>query len=195
MKSSSVAAVAERLGIPAAEYMYDRLIADEGSTVFGFPSSGWAEQSIDAIASMMIHPFAVHGLGDGGAHCSQICDASQQTYMLTRWAKGRHGRSLPLERIVRMMTQDTAAAVGLKDRGILKPGYKGDVNIIDLDRLTLHRPGMVYDLPSGAGRLDQRASGYVASIVNGVVTQSEGKSTGALPGRLVRGQQAAPALD
>ncbi|MDG2003719.1 MAG: amidohydrolase family protein [Novosphingobium sp.] len=194
-RSDSVAATAERLGLKAAEYMYDRLLADEGNTVFFFPSSGWAEHSIDAIEAMMIHPNAVHGLGDGGAHCGQICDASQQTYMLTRWAKGRHGRSLPLERIVRMMTHSTATAVGLKDRGVIAAGHKGDLNIIDLDRLTLHRPEMVYDLPSGAGRLHQRATGYVATIVNGVVTQSAGEATGALPGRLVRGQRQAPAAD
>jgi len=192
-RSSSMAAIAERMGIAPAEYVYERLIADEGRTVFSFPSSGWAENSIDAIAAMMIHPFAVHGLGDGGAHCGQICDASQQTYMLTRWARGRHGRSLPLEGVVRMMTRDTATAVGLDDRGILAPGRKGDLNVIDFNRLTLHRPEMVYDLPSGAGRLRQRATGYVATVVNGVVTRSSDKPTGALPGRLVRGQQAAPA--
>jgi N-acyl-D-aspartate/D-glutamate deacylase len=173
--------------------MYDRLIADEGRTVFFFPSSGWAEHSVDAIAAMMIHPFAIHGLGDGGAHCGQICDASQQTYMLTRWTRGRHGRALPLESIVRMITHDTAQAAGLADRGILAPGYKGDLNVIDLDRLTLHRPEIVHDLPSGAGRLHQRATGYAATVVNGVVTRSEGEATGAMPGGLVRGQQGAPA--
>jgi N-acyl-D-aspartate/D-glutamate deacylase len=192
--SNSVQAVAERLGVPSPEYMYDRLIADDGRTVFYHPSSGWAENSVDAIAAMMVHPFAVHGLGDGGAHCGQICDASQQTYMLTRWAKGRHGRSLPLERVVRMITRDTAEAVGLKDRGLLRPGCKADVNVIDLDRLTLYRPEMVYDLPSGGGRLFQRAAGYRATILSGEVTQFDGEPTGRLPGRLVRGQQAAPAL-
>jgi N-acyl-D-aspartate/D-glutamate deacylase len=191
-RSSSIAAVARRLGLPAHEYMYDRLIADEGRTVFSLPSSGWGEHSIDAIASMMAHPYAVHGLGDGGAHCGQICDASQQTYMLTRWVKGRHGRSLPLESVIRMITRDTAAAVGLNDRGLLAPGYKGDCNVIDFDRLTLHRPEMVYDLPSGGGRLFQKADGYRATVVGGIVTQVDGAPSGALPGRLVRGQRAAP---
>jgi N-acyl-D-aspartate/D-glutamate deacylase len=193
-RASSVAAIAERLGIAAPEYMYDRLLADEGRTVFSYPSSGWGEHSIDAIASMMMHPYAVHGLGDGGAHCGQICDASQQTYMLTRWVKGRHGRSLPLQSAVRMLTSDTAAAVGLKDRGLLRAGYKGDVNVIDFDRLALHRPEMIYDLPSGGGRLFQKADGYRATVVSGVVTQIDGEATGALPGRLVRGQQPAPAM-
>jgi N-acyl-D-aspartate/D-glutamate deacylase len=192
-RSNSIAAVASRLGIAEPEYMYDRLIADEGRTVFSYPSSGWGEHSIDAIASMMMHPYAVHGLGDGGAHCGQICDASQQTYMLTRWVKGRHGRTLPLEGVVRMITSETASAVGLRDRGLLRAGYKGDVNVIDFDRLTLHRPEMIYDLPSGGGRLFQKADGYRATIVSGVVTQIDGEATRALPGRLVRGQQPAPA--
>jgi N-acyl-D-aspartate/D-glutamate deacylase len=92
-----------------------------------------------------------------------------------------------------MITHDTAQAAGLADRGILAPGYKGDLNVIDLDRLTLHRPEIVHDLPSGAGRLHQRATGYAATVVNGVVTRSEGEATGAMPGGLVRGQQGAPA--
>jgi N-acyl-D-aspartate/D-glutamate deacylase len=193
-RANSVAGVAERLGVAAPEYMYDRLLADEGRTVFSYPSSGWGENTIDAIASMMMHPYAVHGLGDGGAHCGQICDASQQTYMLSRWVKGRHGRSLPLQSVVRMLTSDTAAAVGLKDRGLLRSGYKGDVNVIDFDRLTLHRPEMLYDLPSGGGRLFQKADGYRATVVSGVATQIDGEATGALPGRLVRGQQPAPTM-
>lgn len=192
--AGSVGAVARRLGVPEAEYMYDRLIADGGRTVFSFPGSGWAEGTIDAIAAMMVHPYAVHGLGDGGAHCGQICDASQQTYMLTRWARGRHGRSLPLQTAVKMITRDTAEAVGLHDRGLLKPGCKGDLNVIDLDRLTLYRPEMIYDLPSGGGRLFQKADGYRATVVSGAVTHIDGEPTGQLPGKLVRGPQPAPAL-
>ncbi len=191
--SNSIAAIAERMGVPVAEYMYERLIADGGRTLFFLPASSYAEFTIDAIARMMAHPNCVHGLGDGGAHLNQICDASQQTYMLTRWARGRHGRQLPLERVVRMMTRDTAEALGFRDRGLLKPGYKADINVIDYDNLTLHRPEVVYDLPSGGGRLFQRASGYRATIVSGQVTQEHDAPTGRLPGRLVRGEQPAPA--
>jgi N-acyl-D-aspartate/D-glutamate deacylase len=99
---------------------------------------------------------------------------------------------LPLERAVRMMTQDTAAAVGFHDRGLLAPGYKADINVIDYEHLTLHRPEVVYDLPTGGGRLFQRATGYDATVVSGQVTQRAGEPTGKLPGRLVRGQQSAP---
>ena len=190
---NSIAAEAARRGVPMAEYMYDRLIAEEGRTLFFFPASSYADYSIEAIDRMMNHPHCVHGLGDGGAHLNQICDASQQTYMLTRWARGRHGRSLPLERVVQMMTRDTAAAVGFHDRGLLAPGYKADINVIDYDRLTLHRPEVVHDLPTGGGRLFQRASGYRATVVSGEVTQRDDAPTGRLPGRLVRGAQPAPA--
>jgi N-acyl-D-aspartate/D-glutamate deacylase len=192
--SNSVAAIAERMGVPVAEYMYDRLIADEGRALFFLPASSYAGYTIDAIARMMAHPNCVHGLGDGGAHLNQICDASQQTYMLTRWARGRHGRQLPLERVVQMMTRDTAEALGFHDRGLLKPGYKADINIIDYDNLKLYSPEVVYDLPSGGGRLFQRASGYRATIVSGQVTQENDQPTGRLPGRLVRGEQPAPAV-
>lgn len=191
---NSVAAIAKRRGVPAHEYMYDRLIADEGRTLFFLPASSYAGYSIEAIDRMMNHPYCVHGLGDGGAHLNQICDASQQTYMLTRWAKGRHGRSIRLERAIKMITSETAGLAGFLDRGLLKPGYKADINVIDYDRLTLHRPEVVYDLPTGGGRLFQRATGYRATVVSGVVTQENDAPTGRLPGRLVRGQQAAPAL-
>lgn len=191
--SNSIAAIAERMGVPVAEYMYDRLIADEGKAMFFFPASSYANYSIEAIDRMMNHPYCVHGLGDGGAHLNQICDASQQTYMLTRWARGRHGRSIPIERAVKMITSETAGLAGFLDRGLLKPGYKADLNVINYDNLTLYRPEVVYDLPSGGGRLFQRATGYRATVVSGEITQQNDTPTGRLPGRLVRGQQSAPA--
>jgi N-acyl-D-aspartate/D-glutamate deacylase len=141
----------------------------------------------------MKHPYTVLALGDGGAHSTQICDASAQTYMLTRWVKGRHGRSMPLPEVIRMMTSDPANAVGLLDRGLVKPGYKGDLNVIDLDKITLYRPLLVKDLPAGAGRVVMPTTGYRATIVNGEVTRANDEETGRLPGRLVRGQQPAPA--
>ena len=110
--------------------------------------------------------------------------------MLTHWARDRsRGEKIPLEDLVKWQTQDTAATVGLNDRGLLKPGYKGDVNIIDFEKLKLHSPKIVYDLPAGGRRLGQSADGYVATIVSGVVTYDNGVATGALPGKLVRGAQ------
>jgi N-acyl-D-aspartate/D-glutamate deacylase len=189
----SIAAIAERLGVPGKEYIYDRLIDDDGRTMFMLPSTLMMDQAINAIEAMMKHPYTVLALGDGGAHSTQICDASAQTYMLTRWVKGRHGRSMPLPEVIRMMTSDPANAVGLLDRGLVKPGYKGDLNVIDLDKITLYRPLLVKDLPAGAGRVVMPTTGYRATIVNGEVTRANDEETGRLPGRLVRGQQPAPA--
>jgi N-acyl-D-aspartate/D-glutamate deacylase len=191
---NSLAGMAERLGVPAKEYAYDRLIADGGLTMFMLPSTTMVDQAMDAIERMMKHPNTVLALGDGGAHSTQICDASAQSYMLTRWIRGRHGRSISLTEGIKMMTLDSATTAGMFDRGVLKPGYKGDVNVIDLHNLTIYRPKLVKDMPAGAGRVIMPTTGYKATIVSGVVTRRDDKETGNLPGRLIRGRQKAPEL-
>ena len=100
---------------------------------------------------------------------------------------------MPLPWAVKRMTRDNALALGLEDRGLLRPGYKADLNVIDYDRLTLHCPEPVYDLPGGGRRLIQRAEGYVATVVSGAPVYRDGEATGALPGRLLRGPQAGSA--
>ena len=92
-----------------------------------------------------------------------------------------------VEHVVHKMTQDTARLYGMHDRGVLAPGYRADVNVIDYEQLRLHDPEMVYDLPAGGKRIIQRASGYVLTACAGEVTYEDGEHTGALPGRLVRG--------
>jgi len=191
---NSLAAIAGKLGVPAKEYAYDRLIDEGGLTVFMLPSTSLIDQAMDAIEKMMKHPNTVLALGDGGAHSTQICDASAQTYMLTRWVKGRHGRSVPLPEGIKMMTLDSAVTAGMLDRGLVKPGYKGDLNVIDMDKITLYRPLLVKDMPAGAGRMTMPTTGYRATIVSGVITRQDDKPTGRLPGRLIRGRQPAPAL-
>ena len=142
---------------------------------------------LDAVGEMLAHPFSVPGLSDGGAHVGTICDASFPTTLLAYWGRDRdHGR-MPLPFLVQRHTRDTARTVGLRDRGVLAPGYVGDANIIDFDRLALHRPVKVADLPGGASRLIQRADGYVATIKGGTVTFENGEHTGATPGALLRG--------
>jgi len=139
---------------------------------------------------MLEHPASAFGLGDGGAHCGAICDASMTTSLLTHWARDRkRGPRLPLEWVVRKMTRETSELYGLRDRGVLAPGLRADLNVIDFERLALALPTLAHDLPAGARRLLQRASGYEATMVAGQVTFREGESTGALPGRLVRGAQ------
>jgi N-acyl-D-aspartate/D-glutamate deacylase len=135
----------------------------------------------------------VPGLSDGGAHVGTICDASFPTTFLSYWGRDRDKGRLDLAYLVRQHTKDTAETVGLLDRGVLAPGYRADVNLIDFDALRPRRPEMRHDLPAGGKRLLQRADGYVATVVHGEVTYERGEPTDALPGRLVRGAQKAPA--
>jgi N-acyl-D-aspartate/D-glutamate deacylase len=140
---------------------------------------------------MMRHAGTILGLGDGGAHVGMICDGSFPTSMLTHWTRDRvRGEKLPLEWVIKAQCRDTAEAVGLLDRGLLKAGYKADLNVIDHARLTLHRPTVAYDLPTGGRRLVQYADGYDATIVSGQITYRNGRPTTALPGKLIRGAQA-----
>ena len=142
---------------------------------------------------MMKNANTVLGLGDGGAHLGTICDASFSTHMLTHWTRDRtRGDKLPIETVVKWHTQDTAAAVGLRDRGLLVPGYKADLNVIDHAGLRLRAPRMVHDLPAGGRRLMQDAEGYRLAVVSGAITYRDGEATEALPGRLIRGARTAP---
>ena len=149
----------------------------------------FAGQSLDPRYEMLSSPATVFGLGDGGAHAGQTCDASSTTFLLTHWVRDRAGARLPLEKAVKKMTSDTAAVFGLGDRGRLAPGLRADLNVIDMERLQLRRPQLVHDLPGGASRLIQRAEGYVATICAGEVTLVEGEDTGARPGALIRGER------
>jgi N-acyl-D-aspartate/D-glutamate deacylase len=189
----SVAAQAARAGVSPAAFAYDLLLEDEGRTLLYFPFLNYADGCLDPSLEMMQDPNTVLGLGDGGAHLGTICDASFSTHMLTHWTRDRRrGPRVPLETAVQWHTRDTARAVGLDDRGVLAPGYKADLNVIDYDRLRLRPPRMLRDLPAGGRRLVQDAEGYRCTIVSGRVTHRDGKPTEALPGRLVRGARPAP---
>lgn len=180
-------------GVAVEAYVYDLLLQNDGEAFLYFPFLNYADHSLDPSYEMLRHENTVPGLGDGGAHVGMICDSSFTTHLLTHWTRDRtRGKKFSLPFIVKSHTQDTANAVGLNDRGILAPGYKADLNVIDYDRLTLHGPKMLYDLPQGGKRLVQTADGYEVTVVNGQVTYREGKATGALPGKLVRGAQHAP---
>jgi N-acyl-D-aspartate/D-glutamate deacylase len=189
-EDQSVAAMAEREGVSPEEKLYDLMLRHDGRELLLFPLLNYSEFNCDPIYEMIHHPRAVLGLGDGGAHCGIICDASIPTFMLTHWVRDRtRGKRIPIEFVVKRMTHDTAELYGLHDRGLLQQGMKGDLNVIDMDAIQLKLPQMVYDLPLGGRRLIQRAEGYRATIVSGETVMRDGEPTDARPGRLVRGEQ------
>lgn len=185
--------IARRRGISPAEVAYEALLAHDGHGILYFPARNYSEYHLDAVYEMLQREDTVLGLGDGGAHVGSICDASMQTYLLSYWTRDRVGPKLDIPQAVHAMTGRTATIAGFRDRGLLRTGYKADLNVIDYGRLGLHAPHPTYDLPAGGRRLSQTAEGYVATIVSGSVTFREGRPTGALPGRLVRGAQPTPA--
>jgi N-acyl-D-aspartate/D-glutamate deacylase len=184
---ASIAAIAARAGTEPEAVLYDRMLDDDGRALLFFPVLNYAHGSAEPIREMILHPRSVLGLGDGGAHCGILCDASMTTFTLTHWVRDRRrGPRIALEAAVRALTHDPAALYGLRDRGVLRPGAKADVNVIDFDRLGLRPPEMAYDLPGGARRVVQRTTGYVATILSGRVVSRDGAPTGVRPGRLVR---------
>ena len=189
---SSIAARAAREGRSALDLAYDVLLRDGGRSFLYLPFLNYADGNLDAVGEMLAHPNTVIGLADGGAHLGTICDASFPTTLLTLWARDRdHGR-LELPFAVQRHTSATARTVGLLDRGVLAPGYRADVNVIDFEHLRARPPEMLHDLPAGGKRLVQSAEGYVATLVAGEITYENGEACGPLPGRLVRGGQPAP---
>lgn len=189
-RETSMAAQAAAQGRTPAEVAYDTMMANDGRGLILNTLGNFHEGRLDALLPLIRRPDTVMGLGDGGAHYAAICDASYPTFLLTYWVRDRAGERLSLAEAVHALSAKPAEAVGLNDRGVLAPGYKADVNVIDLAALRLHAPDVRHDLPGGGRRLDQRATGYVATIANGQVIRRNDRSTGARPGRVVRGMQA-----
>lgn len=183
----SIASQARRMGISPHELAYDLLLEDDGHAMLYVAVGNYGQGTLDPIREMMLDDCTVLGLGDGGAHYGMICDASFPTFMLTHWVRDRATGRLPLPWVIKALSRDPALAVGLNDRGTIATGMKADLNVIDLDRLRLHKPTVTHDLPAGGRRLAQGADGFCATIVSGVPIQRDGIITGLLPGRLVRG--------
>jgi len=187
--ATSLGAVCERDGIDPAVMAYDMLLERDGTAMIYMPTVNYGDGNLDSVREQLLHDAAVPGLSDGGAHVGTICDVSFPTTLMQYWGRDRpHGR-IPLETIVAKQARSTAEAVGFMDRGILAPGYKADINVIDFEALTLHAPTIKGDLPAGGNRLLQKVTGIDHTFVNGVEVASNSESTGETPGRLVRGAQ------
>ncbi|MBV9834757.1 MAG: amidohydrolase family protein [Alphaproteobacteria bacterium] len=185
--SMSVAAMARRDGRDARELALELLMADDGTGLLMHPFENYSGGDLEVVREMLTDEATVLGVADGGAHVGTICDASSPTTLLTHWGRDRRrGEKLPLEFLVKRQSRDTAMAYGLSDRGLLAPGMKADINVIDFDRLRVLKPRVAYDLPAGGKRLVQRAEGYRHVFVAGAETLSNDEHTGALPGKLVR---------
>jgi N-acyl-D-amino-acid deacylase len=194
-QDQSIGARARAAGRDPLEVIYDALLERDGREILFRPMANLTGERMDGAGlDLLGSDRTVLGLGDGGAHYGMVCDATYPTYFLTYWVRDAAPEwRIELPRAVRMLTRDTAETVGLLDRGLIAAGYKADVNVIDLDRLYLHAPTVTYDLPEQGRRLVQKADGYDATIVSGVVTYRGGEATGSLPGRLIRGARPLPA--
>ncbi|HVW34411.1 MAG TPA: amidohydrolase family protein [Acidimicrobiia bacterium] len=184
--ATALARRSEATGIPAIELALDAMLDGAGCGLLWMAFANYVEGNLDETRTMLLHPNAVPGLSDGGAHVGTICDGSFPTFLLAHWGVRRPAGRLPIEWLVERQTRATALTVGFTDRGVVAPGYKADLNVIDLDRLALHRPEIHRDLPAGGKRFLQRADGYRHTFVAGTEIMRDGEPTGALPGRLVR---------
>ncbi|MEY3269078.1 MAG: hypothetical protein RL480_1838 [Pseudomonadota bacterium] len=192
--ADSIAARAAAAGVSPAEYTYDLLSADDGTGFIYFPILNYADGNLDFVEGLLHRDDVVISLSDGGAHCGTICDAASPTFLLQHWVRDRTRGTIAIENAIRRQCSDTARLYGMHDRGELRPGLLADINLIDMKALKLGAPWMAFDLPAGGKRLLQKAVGYVMTIKNGEVTFRNGTMTGALPGTLVRGPQARPAV-
>ena len=191
--STSIGALARRAGIPPMHLLFDTMLdlaaaSTDGTTrMIAVFFAGYADGNLDAVVEMMRDDSTVIGLGDGGAHCSMICDASWPSFVLQHFVRDRtRGARIPLELAVKMMSKQGAVAYGLHDRGSIEVGKRADLNLIDLDAISLGFPEITADLPTGAARILQRATGYTATICAGEVIMRDGEPTDARPGKLIR---------
>ena len=190
LAEDTIAARAQRQGISPAAFALDAMLAKDGQQMLYSPFANYTDFNLDCCREMILANNTVMGLGDGGAHVGTICDASFSTYLLTHWGRDRsRGERIDLPTLVKAQSADTAATVGLGDRGIIAPGKRADINVIDFDNLKIHAPRMMHDLPAGGARLEQTTEGYLATLCRGEVTYENGIATDALPGRLIRGQR------
>ncbi len=191
-QAETIMALASARGVSGDEYAYDLLMENDGTGFIYLPLLNYADGNLDFVKGLLERDDAVISLSDGGAHCGTICDAASPTFLLQHWVRDRKRGTIPIELAIKRQCRDTAVLYGLEDRGLLKPGYLADLNVIDLNRLKLGKPWLAFDLPAAGKRLLQKAEGYDATIKNGQVTFRHGVLQPARPGRVIRGPQRAP---
>lgn len=183
----AIAARAAAIGLSPADLAYDLLLKDDGRALLYRTFLNYTDFNLDVSREMLLDPNTVPGLGDAGAHCGLICDGSFPTFLMLHYGRDRtRGEKLELEWLVKRQSADTAALIGLTDRGAIKVGLRADLNLIDWSTMQLRPPEMLFDLPAGGKRLVQRVDGYRMTLVAGQPICENGEPTGALPGRLVR---------
>ncbi|MGF1598740.1 MAG: amidohydrolase family protein [Acidimicrobiales bacterium] len=191
--STALAARAAATGVDPWALLLDLLAAGNGDSLLLYPFENYSNGSLDDIREMLADPYTICGIGDAGAHVGTICDASYPTFLLSHWTRDRtRGEQLPLELVVNKQTRRTAETYGLLDRGLVAPGYRADLNIVDHEAVSVGRPTLIHDLPAGGKRLVQRPDGYRHTFVAGVETLAGGELTGERPGALVRGTRPDP---
>ena len=180
----SIEFMAKKNKISPEELAYEIMLENNGENFIYAPLVNFVDNNFDVCYQMLEDPNSIMGLGDGGAHVGFILDAGYPTWLLSYWTRDK--KLFSLEDSIRRLTSDTAAAIGLYDRGILKEGLKADINILDIEKLGSSDPFMLQDLPAGGSRLMQKTSGYVVNIVSGKITYENGKKQTNLPGKLVK---------
>jgi N-acyl-D-aspartate/D-glutamate deacylase len=189
-KTDSIDALAQAHRIAPMDMVYDQLLANDGRGMIYMPFFNYSYGDLSMTYELMQHEHTRNGLSDAGAHCGAICDGGMPTFLMTHWVRDRQrGPRLQLEKMVQRQTRKTAELYGLTDRGLIAPGLRADLNLIDFEALTFDMPEMVYDFPANGRRLVQHAQGYVGTFVNGVQTVANDEFTGAMPGKLLRGSQ------
>lgn len=177
---------AKQRGCSALEAIYDHMCEGDGTGLIYFPIFNYNDGSLDTVYRMLTHPRALFSLADSGAHVGTVCDASFSTFMLTHWVRDRSGERIALEHAVEMMTRRNAQYMGLADRGVISPGLRADINVIDPAALSVGRPQVVRDLPAQGRRFLQKGTGYLGTWVAGQAVRLHDSLTEARPGQLVR---------
>ncbi|MET0374995.1 MAG: amidohydrolase family protein, partial [Rhizorhabdus sp.] len=191
--TNSVASRAAEGGVTPEEVAYDLMLANDGRDLLFIAAANYADGDLRPVIAMMKDPNIVLGLGDGGAHYGLICDSSYPTFLLTYLARDREAERIDLPTAIRALSDVPARLMGLDDRGRLAPGLRADINIINHAGLRLDMPRVKFDLPAGGRRLDQTASGFRCTLVDGQPILIDDVPTNALPGKLVRSGEVAAA--